>query len=237
MKNLVRVLTLLLSATASLSAYNCTEWSQAYWGIIGGIQAYNGAYTAENMATKEKNCAQHGATSGDIGGVIGLRTFWCEKIFLNAEGELLYNSLQKTIRSSTDTTGTPNYLVTIKNNIQGGVSGRIGYAFCDEIVGYLVGAIDAGRWQVTLGNQTATPTAGIAATSSTCYTKTAAAGRFGIGIWWSLTEYCQLRLETSYLFGPTQCIALPMTSANQQWQHTLKNQALISNMTITVSLW
>lgn len=208
----------LLAATSLVHSNANDNGIHFYLGVNGGCESLDGRYLALNPVIGETHFATIGNKSGFIGGVLGAQTYLCQNFFIALQGNALYNTLDAQVRKSTNTFGVPNHVVKVKNSLQYGLDARLGFRFC-EITPYILGGFEAGKWTMTLANESTAYVRGIPPYSRLSFSKTLWGPKVGIGL--SFPIYCSLiaNLEYSYTwFGRVSAELVDIPTA-VLWHH------------------
>lgn len=219
------IFSLLLSQSFICSSYgflnNCSF--DSYVGIVAGPGILSGDYEADDVLTtgSEDIGNRLGGTSGLVGGVLGIQTYFCDYYFAALQGNALYNCLDKEERFDTFTFGTPPVTgggsIHIKNHFQGGLDGRLGLSICQTTPYFLFG-FEAGRFEMDLVNLSAAPFRGIPANSTIEVKKWLCGPKVGGGVVFPLTECLMFNFEYSYArFNELRKVLVDATTGT--WTH------------------
>lgn len=219
-KILLSTLLFIGSAAGNLSAGFLSDDIQFYVGAVGGVSALSGEYHALNPIIDDRHTATPGVTSGIAGGVLGVQVEFCQDIFVGLQANALYNSLSKTIRSSTDSFAVPSHVVHLKNNFEYGVDARIGMNICNAMP-YVLAGIEAGKFKMTLSNDTLVPLRGIPPGGAEV-SKTLWGPKVGVGVTFPIACNIYLNLEYSYTWFKNVKTTLIDSVTQIAWDHKVR---------------
>lgn len=198
-------------------------------GATGGIGMYDGTYRALNAVVNDEHFSQNGGDSFIGGGLVGVDTKW-NNWYIALVGNVLYNSLSETVRSSTNGVGVGNHVVGIQNDFQYGGDVRLGTNIWNATP-YLLGGVEAGKWDMTLTNNSLVSNRGIPALSSTTFSDDLVGPKAGLGVMLAATDTLNVGIEYSHTWFGTINRTLVDSVTGVSWNHRTKvqqNQAMLS---------
>lgn len=224
-KKLVTLLTLALSIFA---ANPCDAILDGYIGVVGDVGSLSGNYKGLNRIVNDKHSATIGGTSGLVGGTVGLQSYILD-VFFAVQANALYNSYDKTVRSSTTMTGILNYVVNLKNNFMWGADVRVGYRiFCTTA--YVLGGFESANWRLRLNNDSSSSVRGIPALSMVRTDRTLWGPKVGVGIMFPLICSLYANMEYSYIWFNRMNKSLVDSITGFEWNH--KESARLHSFTL-----
>ncbi|CAM2953028.1 outer membrane protein [Legionella worsleiensis] len=189
-------------------------------GGAAGIGMLQGDYTGYNPVNTDTHYASLGDNSFIGGGLLGIQTVLANNVYLALVGNVLYNSQDSVQRSSTGPSTNPvrNHDVTVSNDFQYGGNIRLGMKM-GNATPYILGGVEAGKWELGLGNISSTWNRGIAPLSGINYSKTLTGGQAGAGILVALNNNWNMGMEYAHTwFGDVNVDLIDGVTAFR-WNH------------------
>lgn len=137
-------------------------------------------------------------------------------------GNALYNSQNATERSSDNGAAIANHIASVKNNFQYGGNVRLGKKM-GIATPYVLGGVEAGSWEMILGNNTAVSNRGIVP-GANGYSKTLVGPQAGAGVSLALNSNWSAGMEYAHTwFGNLNAGLIDSVTAFS-WNHQSKIQ-------------
>ena len=209
-----------MGAVTAEPAYNF------FIGGTAGIGMFQGQYAAVRPSNGDTHQARIGNNTFLGGGLLGIQTVRANDLYLALVCNALYNSQNAIGRSSTViVAGTPvaNHVATVKNDFQYGGTVRLGKKL-GIATPYVIGGVEAGSWEMVLGNNNAVSNRGIAPGSNNGYSKTLVGPQAGIGVSLAVNDNWSAGMEYAHTWFGNVNVTLVDSVTNFSWNHQTKVQ-------------
>ncbi len=209
-----------MGAVATEPAYNF------FIGGTAGIGMLQGQYSSENPSNADTHYARIGNNTFLGGGLFGIQTVRANDLYLALVGNALYNSQNATERSSTVIVAgaaVANHIATVKNDFQYGANVRLGKKL-GIATPYVLGGVEAGSWEMVLGNNNTVSNRGIAPGSHNGYSKTLVGPQAGVGVSLALNDNWSAGMEYAHTWFGNVNVTLVDSVTNFSWNHQTKVQ-------------
>lgn len=194
-------------------------------GGAAGIGMLQGEYRGYDPLSADTHYARLGNDNFLGGGLLGIQTVFPNQVYLALVANALYNSQDDIQRLSKAPASAPipNHVVNIENDFQYGLNVRLGRRL-DNVTPYILGGVEAGKWEMSLGNQSALWNRGIAPFSNREYSKTKAGGQVGAGALINLTSEWTIGMEYAHTWFNDVSVNLTDATTLHTWNHKAKIQ-------------
>lgn len=200
MKSVKKLFATLLMVCATPALFAC----DAYIGGAVGIGSFDGAYRGHDQTTDERHYSRNGGLSFIGGGQIGVEDYfencWCDcldDLYGALEFNFLYNSYNKTVRSSTVDGGSAlEDGVRLKNDFLFGIDVKWGTRICNATP-YIVTGYALGSWDFKLLNRSGATELGVP-DGGTRTKKTKSGFKLGTGVRYDVCDCTFFDLQYSY---------------------------------------
>lgn len=177
--------------------------SQFYVGAAVGVGSLNGNYVGKNISTSpplDEHKANTGGDSFVAGLVLGVQKIMYDGLYVALQVNGLYDGLNhRTSFVDTGVLGQRNHVVETTNNYLYGADIRIGKSYA-KIVPYILAGVEAGKWKMTLENESLVSHRGILPLTKKDYSKNLVGPKAGFGLLVPVIKNVSLNLEYSYTF-------------------------------------
>jgi len=200
--------------------------AQFYVGAAVGVGSLNGHYSGKNITMNPPPDEHNANTGGDsfVGGlVLGVQKIMYDDLYVALQVNGLYDGLNHRMTMvNTGVFGERNHIVKTTNSYLYGADIRIGKSY-DKIVPYILGGVEAGKWKMTLENDSLAAHRGILPQTKKDYSKNLVGPKAGFGLLVPVIKNVSLNLEYSYTFYNekiTKTLVDPITRF--AWRHSDK---------------
>lgn len=169
---------------------------QVYVGASGGVSILTGHHNSRTNTGRESHFTAIGGTNGLIGGVLGVQKVFCNDLFLGIQGNVYYNTLDRTVRTHRNADGVIDHGVHVRNDIQYGADARLGWNLCGVNL-FVLGGVEAGQFRSRIYNRSAVVVDGIPP-GSFHRSRTAWGPKVGVGVNFPVTCCLYASMEYNY---------------------------------------
>lgn len=198
-----------------------------FLGATAGMGMYDGTYHAANLFD-DSHSSRNAGNSFLGGGIAGIESK-LDEFYLAIVGNAIFNTLSQDGRVSTNFSGTRNHIFSYKNNFQYGGNFRLGANLWGASP-YLMGGLEAGTWEMQLGNNGSTFNRGITPFSNYGYKQTLVGPQAGMGFILAVENF-NVGMEFAHTWFGTIRQSLLDPTTGISWNHKNKieqNQFMIS---------